>query len=737
MPPFVSGAGGADILLLMTDRLSPRRGPCWPAALLLLATVLAGAGGCGQSGSISGLSPAAAVSFAGLPSPAVLAAAEELRQGPARAARLAETVSIPSAPRFKESFDVSTVPPNAALTPFPGKLSYALYDAGNFAEYFTLTQLRLFTTQVEDSYFLLLPDFSRGRWDVVASGLSGNAIYSFPQGYSQYLSPAGEFYFALLSDSGDVLYNHAELDLDNRTPLPPPNGLSAEPGNGNASLSWDAYSEPRAAAIELWTDTQPSMASAVLSQTLDTTATQWIVEGLDNGKLYFFGLKAVNADGASVFSELAATTPTSGSPGDFELAAGLWPRLGGGLSSSGTSTSLSGPENLDGEVSVSLTEASTGPNRSSPVLDAQGNVYALSRDGKLLSYTADLSSLRYSFDANDYAPEGASLVCPPQAPCIDSDGNVFFVAVQAGSQDEDGFLFGVKPTGARLFQYNLGETADTPDFNYPSPNIGPGGVLISVRDKQQVPVGLNQDGTQAWKNTSYANQLTFYADPAYSVDGASFNWPCSFDGQGLGLKAHWLSLAQAGGGELARYRDFDAPDILGGGVCMPDDYCVYPESDNLLLIDGQNGARYDLLGLGGIPLQGPARVAATNFLVQAVPADDSGADLSDLRCVKLVTNPTPGLDFSWALNLGAGKTLCKPCIDKDGRIYVSDTAGEIWLAQFVAGLPPQEGLNPALIDSRPADGSNSFQFSSIALGDHRIYVVSEQNKLLLLFNPLD
>lgn len=674
---------------------------------------------------------------AGLPALSELSA---LAPPAARQASLTELISIPSTSYVDSSGGINQNPPNITITAAQGNIGYAIYRAGPFDANIHLVQLSLFLSDVQNDYFLFLPDWNLGRWDLEHGALTGDFTRDFPENSAQYISPDGYLFFALVTDGGFVLYNHAELTIDNLTPLPPPAAPLATPGDGFVQLDWPAYGDPRADRIDVYYADSIDMSAATLAQSLDPGLTTWTVDGLDNGTLYFFGLKAGNADGASAFSDLAAATPSASGPLPFQLASGCWARLGGSAEGSGTSTTLTGPPNFLGEVSVALTAEDTGLNRTSPVLDPQGNVYALSRNGILSSYTGDLQTLRYSFDANDYAPNGESYVCPPHAPCLDAAGNAYFIVAREGSTGNPGFIFGVRPSGSLLFQHSLGLLRDDNSVPYASPNIGPGGVLVTVSDGLSKPVGLNQDGSQAWLSDNLNASSRFFADPAFNPGNGCFNWPAVFEGFSPGLVPHSLSLQQSDGTELpgSDYRDLGAPQNLAGGCSLRDDLFCYPENSSLLLIDSTSGLRKDTLALNGVPRCAPSRVANSDYIVLPVPPNGVQSFLSRLRCVRLDTSADPPqISSAWELELGFDPVYSRAAVDKDGLIYVADAGGKLWLAYFDHHSAPAEGINPALADVREADGVNTFNYNSFALGNHAAYIVSEQNQLMLLFNPLD
>jgi fibronectin type 3 domain-containing protein len=96
-----------------------------------------------------------------------------------------------------------------------------------------------------------------------------------------------------------------------------PTGLSAAAGDGQATLSWTAA--PGAASYNVY---QGASAGGEASTPVATgvTATTYVVKGLTDGTAYYFTVAAVNASGASGFSNEATVTPSAAPPPSGLLA---------------------------------------------------------------------------------------------------------------------------------------------------------------------------------------------------------------------------------------------------------------------------------------------------------------------------------------------------------------------------------------------------------------------------------
>ena len=90
-----------------------------------------------------------------------------------------------------------------------------------------------------------------------------------------------------------------------------PEGLTATPGNGEVTLTWNASTESDLASYLIYRGTDPAPTTPVDS--VEASMTSYTDTGLVNGTTYYYRLKAVDGEGnASDFSEEVSATPISG-----------------------------------------------------------------------------------------------------------------------------------------------------------------------------------------------------------------------------------------------------------------------------------------------------------------------------------------------------------------------------------------------------------------------------------------
>lgn len=127
------------------------------------------------------------------------------------------------------------------------------------------------------------------------------------------------------------------------TQLPPTN-LTASAGDRSVTLKWDAVTGTGSVTYAVYQAEGSSApvdpANWKLVQS-NVTANAYIVTGLTNGQSYTFAVKAISADGASDFSNVATATPraTGGNGGSGDGS-------GGGSGGGGAGRVLSGNANL-------------------------------------------------------------------------------------------------------------------------------------------------------------------------------------------------------------------------------------------------------------------------------------------------------------------------------------------------------------------------------------------------------
>lgn len=96
------------------------------------------------------------------------------------------------------------------------------------------------------------------------------------------------------------------------TPLPAPANLTASAGDRSVTLKWDAVTGTSSVTYAVYQAENATLpvdpANWKLTQS-NITANSYMVTGLTNGKAYSFAVKAIYAEGASDFSNIATATP--------------------------------------------------------------------------------------------------------------------------------------------------------------------------------------------------------------------------------------------------------------------------------------------------------------------------------------------------------------------------------------------------------------------------------------------
>jgi hypothetical protein len=140
-----------------------------------------------------------------------------------------------------------------------------------------------------------------------------------------------------------------------------PTQVLAIAGDGEATLAWNTV--PGATGYDIYS--RPNDGSPVLFKA-GVTGTSVTLTGLSNGTMYFFGVSAVNASGASALSAQAYVTPL-GDP-SFEA-----PNVGSGVqfNPTGTAWTFSGTSGIAGNGS-SLTSGNPSAPDGNQVAFLQG-----------------------------------------------------------------------------------------------------------------------------------------------------------------------------------------------------------------------------------------------------------------------------------------------------------------------------------------------------------------------------
>ena len=158
-------------------------------------------------------------------------------------------------------------------------------------------------------------------WNPVTSAVSYNVYRATSRGgpYAL-LSPAAPgpsftdkgltngtpYFYVVQTKSTKVGAYSDEVDVipSGSLPISPVMGSTAVAGNGEASLTWDAVSG--AASYALYRGTERGGPYSFLAETQGTGYTS---RGLSNGSPYYYIVTALNANGQSAYSALAAVTP--------------------------------------------------------------------------------------------------------------------------------------------------------------------------------------------------------------------------------------------------------------------------------------------------------------------------------------------------------------------------------------------------------------------------------------------
>jgi outer membrane protein assembly factor BamB len=689
----------------------------WIALVILLLAIA----GCGSGDGLPVGEPH------GLPPLPLTSTAPDLM--PVRAAAMELNLSIPGAsfvPGLK-SADATVVETSLLLAADGNDLAWAVYEIPGLAADFRPLEIEFEVLEQDRQYFLALANYNERRWEVLPEPYEGNDAIGFTGGWPRYLSPADSVYFAVLVFGPQLTYQRARVTIDDTRPLPAPRGLAAEPLSGAAELTWQLYTDFRADELRIWQADNEGMIDAVQAGAAGPAVTTRTIEGLTNGHTYYFALTAyISLDGLeSPLGNVASCTPTGGTGGG--PLTGIWPRLGNREDSRGVGE-LIGPYDFENWDSDNVADGrETVRNRTSPVIDSDGRVYALAADGVLVCYSADLETRHWKFAASEHGTPGASYVCPPHSPCIDSAGNVYFVAAPVSTSAGTPYLFCVTKRGERGWRFDMGTVSDDISVAYPTPNITADGTVIAVIKENHVIIGI-KDGTEDW--IYELGEAECHADPALSGDMLELPiWD-----RGIGIpesRLHWLRIDATSGDFAADYRDMGALENLYGGLPLHGSYHVYPERENLTLLDATTGTRIESEPLPLSLTASPARSEDSRWLFQPHPPFGF-AGTAYLHVVSVSNSEPPTLTDEYSLQLGQASITGKPAVDGEGKIYLADSMGKLYIIEFDQSVPPGPD-NPNIMDEQALGRSDTYFFNSVAIGDGAIYVVTEQNVLYRVY----
>ena len=173
------------------------------------------------------------------------------------------------------------------------------------------------------------------------------------------------------------------------------------------------------------------------------------------------------------------------------------------------------------------------------------------------------------------------------------------------------------------------------------------------------------------------------------------------------------------------------PNNLYAGLPLADSYHVYPELENMVLLDSSSGARIDSDATHLDLSASPARTSDSAYIFQPHP-QFGFAGTSYLYGFKVSMSDPPQLTEHFSLQPNQGSLHGKPAVDGEGKIYLADGQGTLFVISFDPDAPVGVD-NPSILDEQEITDSDSYWFNSFAIGDGVAYIVTEQN-VLYMFN---
>jgi hypothetical protein len=186
-----------------------------------------------------------------------------------------------------------------------------------------------------------------------------------------------------------------------QTPPPAPTGLTANPGDAQVSLSWNASSGATSYNVKRSTTSGGPYTTIATG----VTSTSFTNTGLTNGTTFFYVVSAVNAAGESGNSNQASATPTQSSAGDIFVAP------------NGTDSNL-GTINSPTTLTAAITRIQPGQtiqmrggtyNFSATITIARGNNGTASQPKNLFAFNGEKPVLNFSAQAFASANRGLQL----------------------------------------------------------------------------------------------------------------------------------------------------------------------------------------------------------------------------------------------------------------------------------------------------------------------------------------
>jgi hypothetical protein len=271
---------------------------------------------------------------------------------------------------------------------------------------------------------------------------------------------------------------------------------------------------------------------------------------------------------------------------------------------------------------------------------------------------------------------------------------------------------------------------------YPTPLFTPAGYVAVVSNERHMLDAVGPTGDREWRcDSDIGPSVEVFADPALSPRG-TLEMPVWRSGIGMPEDViRWLSVDAAGGGYLNSYRGMGVRENIFGGLVLGSDYHVYPQQFDVNLLDAKTASLKSFVELDEETTAGPARNLAGNYLFQP-HAPFGFANTAYLVGIKVNPSEPPGISQEFAQQLGNYSVSGQPAVDGDGNIFCADTSGMLYRIAFDPGEPVSVD-NPTITDQNRLDPTDRYLYNSFALGSEAAYIVSEQNSLYCVYNPLD
>ncbi|MBN2083251.1 hypothetical protein JW859_13715 [bacterium] len=609
-----------------------------------------------------------------------------------------------------------------------GGFSWVIYQFSDLGSNYVPQELDIFVFESTPPYYVALSNYTEdGCWEFLPTAVAGDRSIEFGTDWNKYVSGT-DMYLAILVHDTKVRFEYANLEIDDTRPLPAPTGLAVDSvGAGSVSLSWELYPDARATELRIYQAEDVAMAGAVEAVKAGPTSTVQSVSSLEGGVPYYFALTAYSSDDGieSPYSNIVMATPESGTV----TLDGIWPRLGNREDNRGV-TDLVGPANFDNHTDVSLTSNITAvENRTSPVIGLNGNVYALSSDGILNCYSADLGTLHWDFDAKDHGSAGADYMCPPHSPILDSAGNAYYIAAPVSPSAGKPYLFCVDSDGEMAWRFDMEAVGDDDETLYATPNITEDGTVIAVINHEKDIVGI-VDGEEDWRfelETELTYDIYCQGDPALS--GNMLDVPLTDSRMGIPemKRYQWARINVSTGALVAQYMIARTATNRYAGLPLTSDYYLWPQQDDLVLLDANTGIVVDSDALNLALTASPSRSLDGSWVFQPHPPFGV-AGKAYLFGFEVTYSDPPSVTEKFGLQLGASSIYSKPAIDGEGKIYLTDTGRTLYVIGFDQDAPI-DAENPKILDTAMIMYGDQYKFNSFAIGDGCVYVVTESNML--------